>query len=390
MTFLRFSPNRFSYVCVAYRCSTMSSFLLNKSSIWVGLLFSLILFSCGKEGEETVFPEYKAITESVYASGLVKAKNQYEAFTMASGPIQEVFVKEGDTIKAGAPILLVYNEAEKLRKENAQLAQSFADQQANQTRLRDLELAISFAKNKLYNDSLLWVRTKNLWDKGIGTAVELEQRELNYRNSKTSYESSLLRYRDLKREIEYNSKSAGKNLAISQVVENEFTLKSKIDGVVFSLLKEVGEMANPQTPLAIIGSPGDFILELQVDEYDIARVEVGQPVIVSMDSYKGETFEAEVTKVYPIMDSKSKTFTLEAVFTKAPPKLYPNLSLEANVVTKVSLKTLVIPRNYLLGENQVITSDGDTLTVKVGIKNFQFAEILEGVSNTTELIQPNQ
>ncbi|GMQ26777.1 efflux RND transporter periplasmic adaptor subunit [Algoriphagus sp. oki45] len=368
----------------------MSCSSLSKSFIWFGLLFSLLLFSCGKEGEETVFPEYKAITESVYASGLVKAKDQYEAFTMASGPIQEIFAKEGDTVKAGDPILLIYNEAEKLRKENAQLAQSFADQQANQTRLRDLELAISFAKNKLYNDSLLWVRTKNLWDKGIGTAVELEQRELNFRNSKTSYESSLLRYRDLKREIEYNSKSAGKNLAIIQVVENEYTLRSKIDGVVFSLLKEVGEMANPQTPLAIIGSPGEFILELQVDEYDIAKVEVGQPVIVSMDSYKGETFEAEITKVYPIMDSKSKTFTLEAVFTKAPIKLFPNLSLEANVVTQVSLKTLVIPRNYLLGENQVITTDGDTLTVKVGIKNFQYAQILEGLSNTTELILPNQ
>ncbi|TDQ19713.1 multidrug efflux pump subunit AcrA (membrane-fusion protein) [Algoriphagus boseongensis] len=356
----------------------------------LALSLGVLVFSCGTSDTPTITPTTQSITESVYASGLIKAKDQYEAFALANGPIQEIFVSEGDTVAIGTPILKIFSEAEKLRRENAQLAQNYADQQANQTRLKDLELSIELAKSKLRNDSLLWVRTKNLWSKGIGTAVDLEQKELNYKNSKTSYESALLRYRDLKREIDFNSKSASKNLRISEVLEEEYILKSKIEGVVYSIPKEIGEMVSPQIPLAVIGKAGEFILELQVDEYDIAKVKKDQVVMIQMDSFKEEVFEGKVTKIYPIMDSRSKTFTVEAVFTKGPSRLYPNLTLEANIITQTKENTLIIPRNYLWNDNEVITVDGDTIPVKVGIKTYQYAEILEGISSTTELIQPGK
>ncbi|RIW12566.1 HlyD family efflux transporter periplasmic adaptor subunit [Algoriphagus lacus] len=353
-------------------------------------LAAFLIFSCGKTEEEVTYPERKSLTESVYASGLVKAKDQYEAFTFASGPIQEILVDEGDTVKVGTPILQVFSDREKLGRESAQLSQSYADQSANQSRIRDLELAISLAKSKKQNDSLLLVRQRRLWAQGIGTAVELEQRELNFQNSKTAYESALLRYGDLKREVEFNSKSASKNLAISDVLVGEYILKSKIDGVVYSILKEKGEMVSPQTPLAIIGSAGEFLLELQVDEYDISKVEVDQRVMVNMDSFKEQVFEAKISRIYPIMDSKSKSFTVEAIFTKAPPKLFPNLTLEANILTQVKEETLVIPRNYLIQDDRVILENGDTVQVKVGIKTYQFAEILEGITEKTALKNPIQ
>lgn len=354
------------------------------------LLLFFAIFSCGKSEENILFPEKKSLTESVYASGLVKAKYQYEAFTLASGPIEEIYVLEGDTVKAGTPILKIFSEREKLGKENAQLSQSYADLKSNQGRIRDLELSIALAKSKKENDSLLLVRQKNLWAQGIGSAVDLEQRELSFQNSKTSHESALLRFQDLKREIEFNSKSASKTLAISDALLGEYILTSKIDGVVYSILKENGEMVSAQTPLAVIGSAGDFILELQVDEYDISKVELNQVVMVTMDSFKDQVFEAKVTRIYPIMNSQSKSFTIEAIFSKAPPKLYPNLTLEANIVTQVKDKTLVIPRNYLWLEDRVITETGDTIPVKVGIKTYQYAEILEGIDEKTPLILPGR
>jgi multidrug efflux pump subunit AcrA (membrane-fusion protein) len=367
----------------------MTKFAIGR--LWVKMCLmglTWMAFSCRHTDSEISYPKRQTISESVYASGTVKAVDQYEAYTLANGSIQELLVAEGDTVSVGTPILQIYNEAEKLRRENAQITRAFTDQQANQNRLRDLELSMDLAKSTYLNDSLLFQRQKNLQAKGIGTAVELEQRELKFKNSKTAYESIRLRYQDLKRELEYNSKNAGKNLAITEVLEGEYLLKSKIDGVVYSLLKEKGEMASPQTPLAIIGRAGEFILELQVDEYDIAKIEKGQKVLVTMDSFKGEVFEAIVSKINPIMDVKSKTFTVEATFTKAPPRLYPNLSLEANIITQVRENSLVIPRQLLFLENKVITTDEDTLTVKVGLKTYQYAEILEGIDEKTGLIQP--
>lgn len=353
--------------------------------------FTLIGFSflsCGNSDTDIITPERKAITESVYASGNIKAVDQYDAFTNASGPIQEIFVQEGDSVSIGTPLLAVFSEREKLSRENAELAKSYADLQANQSKLRDLQLSIDLAKSKMQNDSLLYVRQKNLHNQNIGTEVEFEQKRLNWENSKTTYESNVIRYKDLKREIEFNSSSASKNLAISRVLESDYVLKSKINGKVYALLKEKGEMVTPQVVLAVLGSANDFLLELQVDEYDISKVKIGQPIVVSMDSYKGETFEAKVTKIYPIMDSSTKSFTIEAKFTKGPPKLYPNLTLEANIILEVKENALIIPRSYLIDDQFVLNEAGDSIPVKVGIRNYQSAEILEGITSTTKIIKP--
>jgi hypothetical protein len=51
-----------------------------------------------------------------------------------------------------------------------------------------------------------------------------------------------------------------------------------------------------------------------------------------MDSYKGDVFEAHVDKIVPIMVVRSRTFKIEAHFIKAPSKLYPNLTAEANII----------------------------------------------------------
>ncbi|MBB6327378.1 multidrug efflux pump subunit AcrA (membrane-fusion protein) [Algoriphagus iocasae] len=350
----------------------------------------LFLFGCGNSDVDKITPERKAITESVYASGNIKAVNQYDAFTNASGPIQEIFVEEGDSVSIGTPLLAVYNEREKLSRESAEIAKAYSDLQANQSRLRDLQLTIDVNKSKMQNDSLLYVRQKALHDQNIGTEVEFEQRKLNWENSKTAYESALIRYQDLKREIEFNSNSASKNLAISKVLESDYVLKSKINGKVYALLKEKGEMVTPQVALAVLGSVDDFLLELQVDEYDISKIKLGQPVMVSMDSYKGESFEAVVDKIYPIMDTQTKSFKVEAKFTKAPPQLYPNLSLEANIITEVRIKAVVIPRTYLIADSLVVNENEDTLRVKVGIKNFQYAQILKGIDESTVLIKPKK
>ncbi|MCS5488847.1 efflux RND transporter periplasmic adaptor subunit [Algoriphagus limi] len=354
----------------------------------LGFFLGFAFFSCSNSEETAISPQIQSITESVYASGNIKAVNQYEAYAIGTGPIQEIFVKEGDVVNEGDPILAVYNERERLSRENAELAQAFADYQENQSKLRELQLAIDLAKSKFQNDSLLYARQKKLWEQNIGTEVEFEQRKLTYENSKNNYESALIRYGDLKREIEYNSKSASKNLAISRVLESEFVVKSKIHGKVYALPKEQGEMVGPQTVVAVLGDEKDFIMELLVDEYDISKIALDQLVIIRMDSYVDQTFEGKVTKIYPLMDTQSKSFTVEAVFTKSPPVLYPNLSLEANIITAQVENALVIPRNYLLNDEKVILEEGDTIVVKVGLKNFEFAQILEGLNQDQQLIKP--
>lgn len=352
-------------------------------------LFTILaLFAACKDKVETTSPVRESITESVYASGVLKAKNQYQVFSTVSGLLQKIHVKEGDTVRKGAALFTILNETSRLVRENAQLAAELADIRANRTKLDELQLNIDLLKNKMLNDSLQLARQRSLWLQNIGSKVELEKAELNYQNSKTSYESARLRYRDEKRRLEILSKQAQKSLQISRETESDFTITSNVDGKVYSLMREAGEIVSPQTPLAVIGDINDYILELQVDEYDITSIRPGQPVKVVMDSYKGQVFEAVVTKVNPIMNERSKTLTVEADFVKAPPSLYPNLTLEANIILQVKKDVLTLPRKFIINDRLVINESGDTIPVTVGLKDYLKAEILDGVDEKDVIILP--
>jgi len=352
------------------------------------LCFTLVLLTACKDTVETTSPIRESITESVYASGILKSKNQYQVFATVNGILDRIYVDEGDTVKKGTPLFSILNEASTLNRESAQLAAELANIRTNQGRLEELRLNIDLAKSKLINDSLLMVRQQGLWAQNLGSKVELERSELNFQNARTTYASARLRYTDEKRRLELLSKQALKNVEISKKNEGDFTITSNISGKIYSLLKEQGEMVTTQTPLGIIGDATDFILELQVDEYDITLIRAGLPVKVTMDSYKGQVFDATITKVNPILNERSKTATVEAVFVDPPASLYPNLTMEANIVLQVKENVLTLQRKYILNDSLVITKDGDTLQIKTGLKDYLKAEILEGVSENDVLVLP--
>ncbi len=349
----------------------------------------VVLLSC-KSKVETIYPTTESITESIYASGIVKSKNQYQAFASVNGIINNVFVKQGDTIKKGAIILSIANEAQRLAKDNAQLNAEYSDYNANLGKLKEAKQLIELSRNKLKNDSALFARQQYLWQKQIGSKLELEQRDLAYQNSKNAYYSSKLKYNDLKRLLDLTSSQAKKNLLISSRLEKDYILRSEIDGIVYSFDKSKGEIVNPQTPIAIIGDAYRFILEMQVDEYDIIRIKKGLVVLVSFDSYKGKVFEARVTKINPIMNERSKTFEVEAEFIKAPPILYPYLTFEANIVVQTKDNALLIPRSFVKNDSVVYMRNGNKKVIRTGLRDYQKIEVLSGLSTADELIKPKE
>jgi HlyD family secretion protein len=355
------------------------------------LLFFMLLtiISC-KNKQETVIPSVEDITESVYASGIVKSLNQYQAFSKVNGIVEDIYITEGQYVKKGTPILSVSDDVQKLNKENSKLAAAFNDFNTNKGKLQDAEMTVELMKNKMKNDSMLYFRQKALWEQQIGSKVELEQRELAFQNSKTAYFSSKVKFNDLKRQLDFFSTQSKKNLSISERMESDYTVRSEINGIVYSFDKSKGELVNIQTPLAIIGDATNFYLELEVDEPDIFKIKIGQTVIVSLESYKGQAYEATVSKIDPIMNERTKTFTIEAVFTKQPPKLYPNISLEANIIIQSKNKALLIPRNYTIKDQYVIKANGDTVPVVTGLKDYQKIEILSGISLEDELVKPTE
>lgn len=192
---------------------------------------------------------------------------------------------------------------------------------------------------------------------------------------------------DLEKQLTFLANQSKRNTQISSATMNDYTIKSEVVGRLYSFTKNIGEMVNTVNPIATIGDSNGFIVELEIDEFDISKIALGQKVIMSMDSHKGEVYEAEVSKIEPLMKEKSRSFTIEANFIKQPPQLYPNLSVEGNIIIQIKKNTITIPRNYLI-DNSFVLIGKNKVKVVTGIMDYDKVEILKGISISDEIYKP--
>ena len=346
----------------------------------------LCFVGCGNDAE-TILPQRADIVESVYASGVLKSKNQYEVFSRSNGLVKAIFVREGDQIHKGDPIFRIENGSSPLITENARLLSLANDLNRNKEKLTEARLNIGFAQKKLSNDSMLLMRQRALWNQNIGTKVELEQKELNYEYAKINLKKMQVAYDDLNRQLKLISEQSRNNLNIAQTNEEDLLIKSEVNGYVYKINGKLGELTTAMSPLAVLGE-ADFIIELNVDEFDIVKINEGQKVLVRMDSYKSEVFEAVIRFVYPMMNERTRSFKVEAVLVKFPTRLYPNLSLEANIIIREKKNALMIPTSYLLSDSTVMLENGKVKALRIGLKDDTMVEVLNGLDMDTRIRKP--
>jgi len=354
-----------------------------------GLLLVLVITSCNKK-VESIHPSLEKITYSVYASGIIKSNNQYQVYAKATGIVTAIFVKDGELVKKGQAILKLSDATQKMNYENAKLLANFSSTNENKEKLIQAQTELEVAKLKMENEAALFDKQKKLWAQEIGSKNELDQRELSYKNAMSVFNAAKLRSNDLEKQIKFQSEQTQRTANISSSTMNDFVVKSEINGKLYSLSKEIGEMVNSQSPIAIIGDANQFFVELQVDEYDISKLKKGQKTIVSLDSYKGQTFEAIIEKIYPLMNDKTKSFKVDALFTSQPANLFPNLSAQANIVIEVKEKVLTIPRAYLIDNEYVYLANKEKRKVKTGLMDYEKVEIVAGLTSKDAIVKSIQ
>ena len=349
-------------------------------------LFILSFTSC-KTTEEKIFPQKEDITLSVYASGLVKSKTQYQVFSTVNGILKEILVEEGGLVKKGQVIARISDLSQKINVENARAQEDYNSIFSNTEKLDQAKKEVELARIKLENEKSLLKRQKELWADGIGSKNDLDNRILSVENAQTNFNASQLHLNDLEKQLTFLYNQSKRNTQISSATMNDYTIKSEVVGRLYNFTKNVGEMVNTVNPIATIGDSNSFIVELEIDEFDISKIALGQTVIMSMDSHKGEVYEAEVSKIEPLMKEKSRSFTIEANFIKKPSQLYPNLSVEGNIIIQIKKNTITIPRNYLI-DNSYVLIGKNKVKVATGLMDYDKVEILKGISISDEISKP--
>src|SRR5713226_8725303 len=101
---------------------------------------------------------------------------------------------------------------------------------------------------------------------------------------------------------------------------NQCVIRSPINGIVLKKYRELGDTINfggqiqaggGATDIAQLADTDDMRAEVDINEADIAKVGIGSPVVVALDSYPDKQFDAVLVKVYPAADRQKGTVKIE-------------------------------------------------------------------------------
>ncbi len=353
------------------------------------LLLSVLIVAC-KDNNDSTTVKSGDLKVSVYSSCSVKAENQYQLDSGVSGKVLRILVDEGMPVDSGQIILTIDNTNPKLNTENAKLAyeQAQRDFNGSNSLLKNLKLQSELAFDKLQDDSINFKRQQALWEQKIGSKIELEKKELAFNNSKNQYQLLENQYHQTESQAKTALRQAENNYRMSAENSSEFNIISSINGMVYSINKEPGETVRFQEVLAIVGDDKSFYLELEIDQEDVMKIEVGQEVYIRLDAFKGEIIKGKIRKVHPIVDVTTQTFIAEASVNDSSLKLMPGLTGEANILLETKTNVLSIPSAYLKNDSIVITEKQKEVVVNTGIKSLDQIEILGGLEAGQKIFKP--
>ena len=358
-----------------------------------GAIFSLLLlftFACQKQ-ENSIKPVHKKLTEAVYASGNIMPNNDHQLFSEASGYIINQLVKEGDEVKKNQVLFVIKSQQQSSKTEAAKAAYNVAltNSSSKSPVVDELKLALMNAQTKLTNDSINYFRQQKLFEKQATSKVLFEQAQLSYKVAQNEVKRINTQLAQTKDRLHVEMKNAESQYKIQVDEQQNYQIVSDIDGIIYKIHKEKGELIMRNEPIVLIGSKGETYIQLNVDELDINRVKLDQQIVLKIDVYPDEVFKAKVNKIYPMMDQRDQSFRVDAIFTDDFKPPFAGLNVEANIIIQEKENAMVIPKIALVGQDSVwILEDGEKKKVSIekGTITMEYVEVLSGLTINSQIL----
>ncbi len=313
-------------------------------------------------------------------AGTVKACRRSRLSMPQGGRVERLLVDEGDHVEAGQPLLELWNNDLKARLEEVaatlkarEIQASSACHTADLAR-REARRAESLAKNRLASEELL------------------DQRQTEARRAALACD-----------EARALTEQASATLKLHQVLLDDTLLKAPFAGVVAEVNGEIGEYVTPSPPGVATPPAVDLIddrclyVRAPIDEVEAARLEVGQPVRITLDAFRGRSFAGELTRIAPFvseLEKQARTVDVDVRFTPPPEdaRLLVGYSADIEVIIEQHDQVLRVPTETLLQNNRVLRYDANSqtlqqLTVETGLGNWTWTEIRNGLKAGDRILQ---
>jgi len=292
----------------------------NKTGLIVLIILAfLIIYGCrgqtpanSKSEKEEDPPIPVEVTEVIKGSvsanylGTATLEAEGEALVVAkvSGVVKEIFVEEGDSVKAGQ--VLAKLEDEEFIHRLAQV----------ESRLE--ELANEFERNKeLFKNKLI-------------SAEAYDRTKYEYQTQKSTYDLTKL------------------NLNYTEI-------KAPISGIVSERFIKLGNMVTVNQETFRVADFDPLLAVLHVPEKELSKLQAGFPAGLTADAVPGEVFSAGILRISPVVSAETGTFKVTVAVADKTRKLKPGMFTRVNIVYDLHENTLLLPKDAILTEDSEST-----------------------------------
>lgn len=275
----------------------------------------------------------RAVVASYTGTAPLEARAESQVVAKTSGVALAVLVEEGQTVRAGQPLL----------------------------RLDSARHALQVAQS----------------------AAQLRKLEANYARSQQLAKQNLISANDLD-QLRYDLENARATNRLANLELSYTTVMAPISGVVASRSIKTGNFVQINTPIMRIVDTSRLEAVLNVPERELATLKAGLPVTLAVDALPGQTFKGTVDRVSPVVDSGSGTFRVVASF-EGGGVLKPGMFGRIRVDYDQRADALVVPREALLDDESdpavyvVRERKAVRVPVKLGYLDGEWAEVRAGV-----------
>lgn len=277
-------------------------------------------------------------TPTIEAIGFIEPNQGVTLTTEVNGVIDKISFDSGSQVKEGQLLLSLDSKVEK------------ANLKSTQARLPAAE-----AKYKRY---------KGLYKKGSISKESYDEAEANYFSLAADIEG-------MKASIERRE------------------IKAPFSGVVGIRNVYLGQYLQPSTDIVRLEDTSIMRLRFTVPQTDISRINIGQDIDITVDSYPNDVFKGSISAIEPAVNIQSGLIQVQADIPNNGGKLRSGMFAQADIILPTLENQVVIPQTAitytLYGDNVYIVTekDGDKRVqqhvVKVGERSEAIVHILDGV-----------
>jgi RND family efflux transporter MFP subunit len=333
------------------------------------VILGFVFWPKGQAKDQIQYQSVKrgTIQSTVSASGILTGKDNANLRFKVGGKLSYVNVKVGDKVTKGDLLAGIDVQDLNLNLETAQ------------NNLRTAQAAL----DKTLDDIHLF-QYGNGGFGNVGSASETQTQkqtrvaaEMNLNNAKDSVASTQRAYQDA-------------------------VIVSPLDGIITQSPFYPGQTVSAADAIVQVVNESEIYFDSDIDEADIAKISVNQPVDVTLNSYPDKTFKGYVAEILPV--TKTTTSGATVVTTRInlqnPAVTFVNgLNGQASIITAQAQNTLTVPVDALRDDKTVLVKKSDGLhavQVTTGLQSDTDVEITSGLNEGDEIVinptvvKPNQ